>query len=264
MEYKGRAQCLVVRDSKILMVKHRQGGDEWYCSPGGGIEEGETPEQAALRELQEECNVSGSIIKKTSEYVDPYDDKSFFYTFHVDIGGQIPRLGNDPEEGKTHELVEVRWMSLNELSEVDRAFLWASGLLSVYPFSIEVESWSREISYPNKRADTSDFWQAIDKLVTESKIIIDRPKGSRHPKYPDCVYPVDYGYLDGTTAMDGGGIDVWKGTDGDYIDAVICTVDLLKRDSEIKILIGCTDEEKQLAIPENKYMKGILIRRNAE
>ena len=67
MKYKGRAQCLVVRDDKILMVKHIHENDEWYCSPGGGIEECETPEQAALRELQEECNVLGVIIKKTSE-----------------------------------------------------------------------------------------------------------------------------------------------------------------------------------------------------
>jgi inorganic pyrophosphatase len=262
MEYKGRAQCLVIRENKILMVKHKQGNDEWYCSPGGGIEKGETPEQAAIRELYEECNVKGTIIKKTSVYVDPCDDNNFFYSFHVDIGNQTPCLGDDPEESKTHSLVEVRWMSLNELSEVDRAFLWASGLLSIPQFINELESWEREISYPNKCADKNDFWQTLDKLVAESKIVIDRPKGSRHSKYPDCIYPLDYGYLEGTTAMDGGGIDIWKGTSGDYIDAIICTVDLLKRDSEIKILIGCTEEEKQLANPDNEYMKGVLIRRN--
>ena len=116
----------------------------------------------------------------------------------------------------------------------------------------------------NKIQYNNAFWQSLDKLVSESEIVIDRPKGSRHPKYPDCIYPLDYGYLEGTTAMDGGGIDVWKGTGGDYIDAIICTVDLLKRDSEIKILIGCTEEEKQLAIPDNEYMKGILIRRDTE
>jgi inorganic pyrophosphatase len=246
------------------MVKHKQGCDEWYCSPGGGIEKGETPEQAALRELQEECRVSGVIIKKTSEYVDPYDNNSFFHTFHVEIGSQTPCLGSDPEESKTHSLVEVRWISLNELSEVDRTFLWASGLLSIPQFAEELESWNREISYPYKRADMCGFWQTIDKLISESKIIIDRPKGSHHPKYPDCIYPVDYGYLESTSSMDGGGIDVWKGSDGDYVDAIICTVDLIKKDSEIKILIGCNEEEKQLALPKNEYMKGILIRRNKD
>ena len=80
------------------------------------------------------------------------------------------------------------------------------------------------------------FWSALEKLVSESKIIIDRPKGSRHPKYQNYVYPVDYGYLEGTTSMDGGGIDVWIGTESDSIDAVICTVDLLKKDSEFNEL----------------------------
>jgi inorganic pyrophosphatase len=64
--------------------------------------------------------------------------------------------------------------------------------------------------------------------------------------------------------MDGGGIDVWKGMNGEDIDAIICTVDLLKKDSEIKILIGCNENEKQLVLPNNQYMKGILIRRNPE
>jgi len=50
MKYAGRTKCLVIRDNKILMVKHRHENDEWYCSPGGGIEKGEKPEQAAIRE----------------------------------------------------------------------------------------------------------------------------------------------------------------------------------------------------------------------
>jgi len=110
----------------------------------------------------------------------------------------------------------------------------------------------------------NDFWTALDILVSESKINIDRPKGSRHPKYPNFLYPVDYGYLENTSSMDGGGIDVWKGTDGDCIGAIICTVDLMKRDSEIKILIGCSEEEKRLALDahnNSEHMKGILIRR---
>ena len=109
--------------------------------------------------------------------------------------------------------------------------------------------------------DHGEFWNFLDELIFTSEIVIDRPKGSRHPKYPDLIYPLDYGYLENTTTMDGGGIDVWKGSNGEYVDAIICTVDLTKRDSEIKILIGCTEEEKQLAIPNNECMKGVLIRR---
>ena len=115
-----------------------------------------------------------------------------------------------------------------------------------------------------KRCDES-FWTAIGSLVRESEIVIDRPKGSRHPRYPELVYPVDYGYLKNTTSMDGGGIDVWRGTDAPgKIDAIICTVDLHKKDSEIKILIGCSAAEKALIMDfhnRGELMKGLLIER---
>ena len=109
------------------------------------------------------------------------------------------------------------------------------------------------------------FWAALDQLMVSSRVVIDRPRGTAHPRYPDMIYPLDYGYLADTTAMDGGGIDVWAGSDpARGLDAIMVTVDLMKRDSEIKLLIGCTEEEKQLVWHQHndsQYMKGILIRR---
>ena len=109
-----------------------------------------------------------------------------------------------------------------------------------------------------------DFWKALDELVSSSEIVIDRPKGSAHPKFPDFIYRVDYGYLKDTTSMDGAGIDVWVGSGDKKIDAIMCIVDLMKKDSEIKILIGCTEEEKMEVYRthnETQYMKGIIILR---
>ena len=40
----------------------------------------------------------------------------------------------------------------------------------------------------------------IGKIV---KVIIERPIGSRHPKYKNTVYPVNYGYIKGIIAGDG-------------------------------------------------------------
>jgi inorganic pyrophosphatase len=109
------------------------------------------------------------------------------------------------------------------------------------------------------------FWTAADTLIHESELVIDRPKGSLHPKFPQIIYPVDYGYLKNTTSMDGGGIDVWRGSDAaGKLDAIICTIDLKKKDSEIKLLIGCTRDEKKLIMEFhdlNEYMKGLLIER---
>ena len=38
---------------------------------------------------------------------------------------------------------------------------------------------------------------------------IDRPKGSVHPKYPDLIYPVNYGYIPGVIGGDGEELDVY-------------------------------------------------------
>lgn len=108
------------------------------------------------------------------------------------------------------------------------------------------------------------FWNALEELVCNSEIVIDRPRGTAHPRYPDFIYQVDYGYLKNTTSMDGGGIDVWVGTGERKVDAIMCTIDLIKKDSEIKILIGCTEEEKAIVYEthnDTQHMKGILIRR---
>ena len=108
------------------------------------------------------------------------------------------------------------------------------------------------------------FWQAIDQLIATSEIIIDRPKGSKHPD-KDLIYPLNYGYLDKTCSSDGEDIDVWLGDGGGkQCNAIICTVDILKRDSEIKLLLGCTQEEiDQIMVIYNRWdsQKGMLILR---
>lgn len=109
------------------------------------------------------------------------------------------------------------------------------------------------------------FWDAIDTLVGDSRVIIDRPKGTSHPRFPAMIYPADYGYLENTTSPDGNGIDVYQGTSvSRKVDAILCTIDLMKKDSEIKLLIGCTYEEKQTILDfhnESEYMKGVMIER---
>jgi inorganic pyrophosphatase len=93
-------------------------------------------------------------------------------------------------------------------------------------------------------ADPARFWAAAEQLVATSQVVIDRPKGSRHPTRPEAIYPVSYGYLRGTSAADGEGIDVWMGSlDPPKISGVVCTFDLSKRDAELKLLLGCTARE---------------------
>lgn len=112
-----------------------------------------------------------------------------------------------------------------------------------------------------------EFWQYLEQLVTESSVNIDRPKGSHHPHYPDIVYPLNYGYLEGTASGDGNGIDVWAGSAGTReLSAIIITVDMHKRDAEIKILLGCSEDEIQtiLVFHNENDMRATLVRNPKE
>ncbi|WP_068158610.1 inorganic pyrophosphatase [Rhodococcus phenolicus] len=90
----------------------------------------------------------------------------------------------------------------------------------------------------------SSFFDALDALAGSAVVRIDRPKGTAHPRFPGVIYPLDYGYLDGTVAADGAGVDVFRGSGpAAVISAVVLTVDAGKRDVEVKVLLGCTPAE---------------------
>ena len=106
------------------------------------------------------------------------------------------------------------------------------------------------------------FWRNLRALVAQSTVVVDRPRGSRHPRHPWLRYPLDYGHLEGTTGGDGSGVDVWLGSLPDRgVTGIICTVDLGRRDAELKVLLGCTPEEAQqgLAVHSAGEQAGLLL-----
>ena len=131
-----RAQCIVHRQKRILMVKHCHEGEAWWCLPGGRIEADETPEQAALRELWEECRVQGTVIRPTSVVTFAPDDQ--YYTYLIEIGAQAVSLGTDTELKGNQILVDIARVCLNELTERDKVFLWTAGLLTIPEFFEEI------------------------------------------------------------------------------------------------------------------------------
>ena len=148
---RNRSVVFVIRNKKILMEKlsYPSLGDRvFYSIPGGGIEDGETPEQAAIRELKEECSLDGTIVRKLTEL---YNNNRTEHVFEVRVpDDQEPITGYDPEEAENEDppLKEVLWLALDEISEKDRAFLWGYGLIQLEGFYDEVISWGDTISYP--------------------------------------------------------------------------------------------------------------------
>lgn len=97
------------------------------------------------------------------------------------------------------------------------------------------------------RLSGMSFWQQLDEFLLSASVVVDRPRGSRHPRFPQWVYPLDYGYLEGTNGGDGAGIDVWLGSAcRGRVTAVFSTYDPGKRDAEVKLVLGGNSEEIQM------------------
>ena len=88
-----RVSGILKKDDKILFVKHRKKGEEYYLLPGGGVDFGETFETALKREFLEEVNINISVDKLCiiSEGVDPKGEKHIInLVFLVDyVSGEI-------------------------------------------------------------------------------------------------------------------------------------------------------------------------------
>lgn len=133
------------------MVKHQHDRRSWWCLPGGGVEQAEPPANAALREIREELCVEGTLVREINHAT--YNTGDDTYTFLVDIGDQTPRLGSDPEFPENDQvLVDFAWLTLAEIAERDRVYLWAAGLLAIPEFFAEVSGWGDNLSYPDRRS----------------------------------------------------------------------------------------------------------------
>lgn len=75
---------------RVLLLRRSKTdpSNPWYwCFPGGGIEQNETPEQAALREIKEESNLKIIEMRKMGEFQDEENNIHLFMT--DDVVGRV-------------------------------------------------------------------------------------------------------------------------------------------------------------------------------
>jgi inorganic pyrophosphatase len=128
----------------------------------------------------------------------------------------------------------------------------------------EMELFPRPRTVHVGRIMKTSFWEALDRLVADSVVVIEQPRGSIDARFPDFRFPNDYGHLEGTNAPDGEEVDVWVGSQPEHrVTGIICTVDLAKRDAELKILIACAPDEivRILETHNMGNQSGVLIER---
>jgi 8-oxo-dGTP diphosphatase len=62
-----RAGIVLIQDDKVALIERHRAGLDYFVFPGGGVDEGESPEQAAVREAMEELGVEVIIKQKVAE-----------------------------------------------------------------------------------------------------------------------------------------------------------------------------------------------------
>ena len=108
-------------------------------------------------------------------------------------------------------------------------------------------------------------WAGWEALIRQNGITIDRPYRTSHPHFPEIIYPLDYGYVNGTTSSDGHEVDVFVGSAETGLIGLLMTTDYGRADREIKLLYACTPEEIYLVNGfinfDRQRMEGTLVLR---
>lgn len=82
---RNRAGIILIEDGKLALIERHRQDRHYFSFPGGGVDEGETDEQAAIREAEEELGIRVEIIHKAAEVLRENKRKQvYFLVRHVD------------------------------------------------------------------------------------------------------------------------------------------------------------------------------------
>ena len=115
---KDRVFGAVIKGGRILMVRHRHDGRAYWTLPGGGIEAGETPEQAVVREVKEETDLDVEVERRLfTEMNETPRGRREAVCFLLRFTGGRAKVGHDPELPPHGQMItEVRWFPLGEVN----------------------------------------------------------------------------------------------------------------------------------------------------
>ncbi len=116
---KPRASLIVINEQQeILLMERYKGNRHYWVFPGGGVEDNETFEAAAIREAMEEVSLSIHCLSHTFTISNEGREEQFFVA--IDFSGEV-KLGIGPERGKSSptNTYSPSWIAINKLCELN-------------------------------------------------------------------------------------------------------------------------------------------------
>lgn len=114
-----RAGIVLIKDNQVALIERYRAGIHYFVFPGGGVEEGESVEQAALREALEELGIKVAIKQKIAEVQVGRASRQIYFLVEQ-IGGDFGMgrgeeyTDSDPDDPEEGTYVPI-WMSIYEL-----------------------------------------------------------------------------------------------------------------------------------------------------
>ena len=114
-----RAGIVLTQDTNVALIERHRAGLDYFVFPGGGVDEGESPEQAAVREAREELGIEVEIKQKIVEI--QFGQKSrHVYFLAEQTGGEFGTgrgeeyTDTDPDSPEEGIYIPI-WMPIDEL-----------------------------------------------------------------------------------------------------------------------------------------------------
>jgi len=147
--YRKKVNAVILNSKNhILLLQLVNYGDTDWNTPGGGIEEGETPEEALVRELQEELGTDKFEIVEKSIIKNKYDFPDFVVVQQLKKGNKY--------KGQEQAQFIVRFLGEDEEIKIQeaeiRAYKW-----------VNYEDLESHLNFP-------DQWENIKKVIEKSSV----------------------------------------------------------------------------------------------